>query len=197
MPHPDKVTLLGAPYRCPAVKKGDRAICLLRDAAVVITGWQEARILWPRCRAKGVRGGSGLLVDEELARAIRTESAEALKYWFGIGTHGAWHWRKALGMGQRGTPGSRRLFDKSGRAGAEAMKQREFTPAEIEDRRRRAIALGLGKGLKLGYHGPRWTKKQIRLLGAKPDADVALLTGRTQNAVRIMRDRLKIPRHGK
>jgi hypothetical protein len=194
MSQPDNAKLLGAPYGCPSVKKGDRAFCLFRDCVVVITGWSDGRLLWPRCRAIGVRGGSGLLVNEELARAIRTESAEALKYWWGIGTAAAWHWRKALGIGQRGTPGSRRLFDKSARAGAEAMKRRDFTPAEIEERRRRAIELGLGKGLKTGYHGPLWTKKQIKLLGKKPDAEVALLTGRTENAVRIKRDRLKVPR---
>src|SRR5262249_47533717 len=98
MPPPPKLKLLGAPFHCPAVRKGERAFCLFRDCDVVITGWHDGRILWPRCRAIHARGGSGLLVDEELARAIRTESAEALKYWFGIGTHAAWHWRKAFGI---------------------------------------------------------------------------------------------------
>ena len=74
------------------------------------------------------------------------------------------------------------------------MKRREFTAQEIEQRRQNAVRLGLGRNLKPGYHGPRWTKKQLKLLGVKPDADVALLTGRTENAVRIMRERLKIPR---
>jgi hypothetical protein len=193
MHHPDKVTLLGAPYRCPAVKKGDRAFCLLRDCDVVITGWHDGRFPWPRCRAIGSRGGSGLLVDEDLARAVRTESAEALKYWWGVSTKAAWHWRKALGIEQWGTPGSKRLHDELSRAGAEAIQQREFTAEEREERRRRAHALGLGKNLTPGYHGPRWTKKQIKMLGARPDAEVALLTGRTESAVRQKREELEIP----
>jgi hypothetical protein len=133
MPHPDNATLLGAPYRCPAVKKGDRAFCLLRDCGVVITGWSDGRFPWPRCRALDKRGGSVLLVDEELARAVRTESVEALKYWWGIGSAGAWRWRKALGVGQWGTPGSKRLHDELSRAGADAIQQREFTTEERDE----------------------------------------------------------------
>src|SRR5262249_55053726 len=59
--------------------------------------------------------------------------------------------------------------------------------------RRRAIRLGLGGGLWPGYHGPRWTRKQIKLLGARPDAEIALLTGRTEGAVRQKREELAIP----
>jgi hypothetical protein len=61
MPHPDQVNLLGAPYRCPAMKKGDRTFCLFRDTAMVITSWSNGRYLWPRCRAIEARGGSSLL----------------------------------------------------------------------------------------------------------------------------------------
>jgi hypothetical protein len=63
-----------------------------------------------RCRALGHRGGSGLLVDEELARAITHESAAALMYWWGITGSTAARWRTALGvLGLTGTEGTRRL----------------------------------------------------------------------------------------
>ena len=66
-PDPTHVQLLHGPYHAPAVKRGDRVSCLYRDGDVIVTGWSDARISWPRCRAVQ-RGGTGLLVDEELAR---------------------------------------------------------------------------------------------------------------------------------
>jgi hypothetical protein len=50
------------------------------EADVVVTGWSEGRIPWPRCRRLGRNGGNGLLVDEELARAVRSESKRAIRY---------------------------------------------------------------------------------------------------------------------
>jgi hypothetical protein len=80
----DRVKLLFGPYQAPALRRGDRAFCLLRDCTVVVTSWSSDRIPWPRCRAlDGTGGGSGLLLDEELARAVRHESAAAVMYWWG------------------------------------------------------------------------------------------------------------------
>jgi hypothetical protein len=75
--------LLFSPYRAPALKRGDRATCLYRDCAMVITGWSPGPIPCPRCRALDSRGGNWLLVDEELARAVRHESAAAVMHRFG------------------------------------------------------------------------------------------------------------------
>jgi hypothetical protein len=62
----DRVRLLFGPYRPPALRRGDRATCLLRDGDVVITGWSGGRIPWPRCRAPGTHGGgSGIPLDDE------------------------------------------------------------------------------------------------------------------------------------
>jgi hypothetical protein len=58
----------------PALRRGDRATCLYLDAEVIVTSWSDGRIPWPRCQRPGERGGSGLLVDEELARAVRLEA---------------------------------------------------------------------------------------------------------------------------
>jgi hypothetical protein len=87
MGNADRLRLLHGPYRAPALRKGDRAYCLFRDCAVVITGWTDAPVPWPRCRAPGgPRGASGLLLDEELARAVRHESAAAVMHWWGVTT---------------------------------------------------------------------------------------------------------------
>jgi hypothetical protein len=67
---PERVKLRFGPYKPPALKRGDRAVCLVRGCEVVVTNWTAARIPWPRCRSVRRVGGWGLLVDEELARAI-------------------------------------------------------------------------------------------------------------------------------
>lgn len=85
----ERRSLVDGPYRPPTLR-------LFRDGLVVVTSWTGARIPWPRCRLLNTHGGgSGLLVDEELLRVIRTESATALKWWWGVSTHTVWSWRKA------------------------------------------------------------------------------------------------------
>ena len=106
---PNKPELLHGPYEAPALRRGDRTTCLFRDAEVIITSWTDTPISWPRCQRVGVRGGSGLLVTEELVRAIRTESSLAIQYWWGVRMETVWRWRKAFGVTQWGTEGSRRL----------------------------------------------------------------------------------------
>jgi len=186
----DRVKLLHGPYTSPALRRGDRATCLFRDADVVITAWSGGRIPWPRCRALGRRGGSGLLVNEELARAVRTESAAAVMYWWGVTEGVVWGWRKALGVeGRAGTEGSRRLIRAAALAGAVACRGRRLSPEQVEHRRRTALALSLWRHLRPGYHGPLWTMAQ---LGKIPDEEVAARIGRTPNAVRVKRGRLGI-----
>src|SRR5262249_13990392 len=95
--------LLTGPYTPPPLRRGDRATCLFRDALVVITSWSSAPIPWPRCCRPGTHGGgSGLLVTEELVRAIRPESAVAVCYWWGVVRHEAWQWNE--GKEGRGPP---------------------------------------------------------------------------------------------
>jgi len=67
----------------------------------------------------GQRGGSGVLVEEELARAIRGESALALMSWWGVTNCTVCNWRKVLGVeGPAGTPGSQRLIQAAAERGA-------------------------------------------------------------------------------
>jgi hypothetical protein len=92
----DRVKLLFGPYPAPAVRVGERAFCLYRGCEVVITSWTAAPIRWPRGRPPGGRGAGGLLVNDELLRAIQQESPAALKHWWGVNGMQLWKWRKAL-----------------------------------------------------------------------------------------------------
>src|SRR5262245_65782984 len=113
--HNRKPTLLFGPYRPPALRVGERATCLYRDCDALITGWTDAPISWPRCRPVGVpRTRPSLLVDEELARPIRGESALALRYWWGVSVGVVWRWRMALGVSRTNNPGSQQLIQAAG-----------------------------------------------------------------------------------
>jgi hypothetical protein len=187
------VKLLFGPYKAPPLKRGDRATCLFRDCLVVVTGWTAAPIPWPRCRALDSRGGSGLLVDEELARAVRHEAAAAVNYWWGASPTAVWAWRTALGVARMDNEGSARLVQAAAEKGAEAVKALDWSDEEREARGRRATELGLGRNLVTGYHGPPWTPEDIALLGTMPDGEVARRTRRTAGAVRQKREELGIP----
>jgi hypothetical protein len=190
----DRLKLLFGPYQAPPLKRGDRTHCLFRDALVSVTGWTDAPIPWPRCRALDSSGaGSGLLVDEELARAVRHESAAAVAFWWGVSPWAVCRWRKALGVTRTDNEGTMRLAQAAADQGGDATRGQALPAEQVERRRRTAIDKGLGRNLVPGFQGPRWTAEQLALLGTLPDAEVARRTGRTPNAVRQMRERLGIP----
>jgi hypothetical protein len=166
----DKTRLLFAPYQPPALKRGDRFFCLYRDAEVVVYDWSLAPIPWPLCYHADRRGcGKGPLVDDELARAIRHESAVAVQYWWGVCQKTVCKWRAALGIRRLDAEGSRRLIHQAAQHGLNA--RRNAAAGEIS----------------------LWTARELLLLGALPDAEVARRTGRTYHAVRIMRGQLGLP----
>ncbi len=141
----DRVKLLYGPYTAPPLKPGDRATCLYRDCDVVVTSWTDARIPWPRCRALRARGDSGLLFTDELVRAVRSESAAALRYWFGVGVWAVWRWGKALAVPRASTDGSRRLIRAAAEKGAARLRGKRL-PAERAKRWRLGVPGRAGAG---------------------------------------------------
>ena len=79
------------------------------------------------------------LVGPTLARAIKTESAAALKFWFGVGTKAVWNWRRAFGVGRLGTPGSAAAHAAASGKGAAAVRGRPVGPARQKQLRRRLM----------------------------------------------------------
>jgi hypothetical protein len=183
-------------YAPPAVKRGERVTCLFRDRDCVVTSWTNASIPWPRVQPCEQRGGSGLWVNEILARAIRTESAEGIAYWFGVSSGVVWRWRKAFGVsGTATTPGSKKAHRRVCKAGAEGIKTKEWTDEELDARSDAAR-----RSKQSQWFGPRWTPArgvwtaaQLALLGTDHDMVIAKRIGRTLNAVTVKRVRLKVP----
>jgi hypothetical protein len=190
----DRTKLLFGPYRPPRLRKGDRAACLYRGCDVTITGWTDARVSWPCGLPVGTKGRPSLLVDEDLARAVRHESAAALRFWWGVSPLLVWKWRKALGVTRLNCPGSQRLIRQASAQGAARYRGKQLPPEQVERRRRTAAELNLGQYLRPGYHGPRWTPRQLALLGTDDDDVIAARIGRTPNAVGVMRRKRKVPK---
>ncbi len=164
----NKTALLFGPYRAPALKKGDRALCLYRDAEVIVFGWHDALISWPLCYRAGTRAaGKGLLVDEELARAVRHESATAMSHWWGVSQVPVNRWRAALGVGRMDAEGSRRLIHGAALGGLNARRKRQWPMVRL------------------------WSAEDLALLATLSDAEVARLTSRSPHAVAKMRKKLR------
>jgi hypothetical protein len=190
----DRTRLLFGPYKAPALKRGDRAACLYRDCDVAVTGWTDARISWPCGLPVGTKGRPSLVVDAELARAVRQEAAAALRFWWGVSALLVWKWRKALGVSRTNCPGSQRLVRAASAKGADRYRGKRLPPEQVERRRQTARELNLGKYLRPGYNlGPWWSPAEVKLLGRLPDDEVAAKVGRTPDAVRCKRGKLGIP----
>jgi hypothetical protein len=135
-----------------------------------------------------------LLVTDELLRAIRGESSIALQHWFGVGPGQVWSWRRAFGIGMWEPEGSVRLHRMNAAKGADGVKRKRWTRAELNAKRESAIRLNLIRFAHQAGNGlPTWTKQELVLLGTAPDAEVAARIGRTENAVRVKRTKLRIP----
>jgi hypothetical protein len=196
-PDRDRVRLLHGPYEAPPLRVGDRTTCVFRDCDVVVTSWTDARVSWPRCRPLDVRRSRpGLLVNEDLARAVRCEAAAALTYWWGASEFVIRKWRRALGVSRTDNEGTRRLIQAAAEAGARAARDRPVPPEERERRRRAALEKDLGRYLLPGFNGfnvRAWTRKEDKLVRTMPPAEVASRTGRTLTAVYDRRSLLGVP----
>jgi hypothetical protein len=121
-----------------------------------------------------------------LVRAIRTESAEAIKFWFGVSPNAVWNWRKAFGVTQWGTDGSRRLHQALSERGGAKVRGKKL-PNELVQRRVKTRAERGTLRLPDRWGDKRWKQSELELLGTVPDAELAVRFGWTLNAVRVMR----------
>ena len=95
---------LHASYRTPSFKYGAVVEDLVRGP-VQIVGLSDGRIPWPI----GTKGrAKSLVLFKGLAKAVRKESHQAVRHWWGVGAHRVWKWRKELGV-PRTNAGTHRL----------------------------------------------------------------------------------------
>jgi hypothetical protein len=109
------------------------------------------RLYRGRCAfCRGAAGRRRSRSVAELARAIRQQSATAIRFWWGVSVQTVWRWRRALGVTRTSNPGSRRLIvaggetgrggyqgarlDRSGAASAEPASDQARAGPELEAR---------------------------------------------------------------
>jgi hypothetical protein len=81
MPCLDRNRLHFGPYAAPHFQFGQRVKCLARGY-VTITKLSDARIPWPVGKGPG---GLGLVLCDDLAKAVRREAACAVMHSWGVG----------------------------------------------------------------------------------------------------------------
>src|SRR5262249_33114923 len=190
----ERTRLLGGPYRQPRLRVGQRATCLDRDTGVVGVGRSEAPIPWPLGRPGPPRRGQpSLLVDEELARAVRCESAAALSHWWGVSSRIVTRWRRSLGVSRMDSPGSVRLILAASARGVARIRAEGVSPEVCALRRRIAAEQHLVARLQAGPPGRRWPAGELALLGTASDEAIAARLGRSADSVRLQRQKRHIP----
>jgi hypothetical protein len=192
---PERFRLLHGPYTAPAVRRGGRLNCLVRDCEVVVTSWTDARLPWPRGYPSAGSGprGSGLVVEGELARAVCCESAAAIGYWWGVSKNTVTKYRQALGVTLKNNESTYRLLQANAALAREVAYQVGISEDERTRRSKRMYRLQLWRMPRRVGFGRAWAPEEVALLGTLPDPEVARRTGRTAGSVHGKRRDLQIP----
>lgn len=196
----EKVRFVGGPYAPPLVCIGGWLKCELRGE-LQVSGYTNALIPWP----VATRHHKQLIVCADLVRALKTESVLAVAFHFGISRALVSEYRSRLNI-ERFTAGSQRLFWRSvnlartpearaklsrhheGRSdlmtpeAREKLRQIQKRPKseawkqKMSERWQRRFAVS-GKPLD-------WTDEELKLIGTRPDREVARFLGRSLSAVK-------------
>ncbi len=147
MHHANRVKLLGR-YHTPRFHYGDVVFCELRGE-VKIVGLTTGRIPWPQC----LHGPNyGIILYGDLARAVRRESSEAIKHWFGVGDDTVWKWRKAFGVEEHGTPGTSALRSRWAPESCQSTKANKRRMPTLKSPERAAKIAASKRGQPMPHH---------------------------------------------
>jgi hypothetical protein len=125
-----------------------------------------------------------------MARAVRCESAQAIRFWWGVSKTAVQNWRRALGL-ERFNEGSRRLLNARNAELGAALKGKRQPRAQV----RRRVATKRERGtlyIPQRWAETGWTATELARLGTLPDEQLAEQLGRTATAVRVKRTRFGI-----
>src|SRR5437762_843923 len=95
----ERFKLLHGPYRLPRCRIGRKLFCEIRGW-VTVARMSGGRIPWPMCQVGRTGRARAYILTGDLVRAVQCESAQSIRYWWGVGSYTVWHWRKELGIGQ-------------------------------------------------------------------------------------------------
>jgi hypothetical protein len=108
-----------------------------------------------------------------------------------ISEHTVWSWRKAFGVSQWGTEGSRLLHRELSERGAEATCGQKQSAQHIRQRVLTRRSYGVKPPSRWAETG--WKPEELALLGTMPEEELAHRIGRTAHAVRLARNRRGMP----
>lgn len=155
---PSKAPELLGEYSPPDMKRSDWLFCEVRGK-VQVGGYTDAPIPWPRL----LKGGRHVhIMCEDLVRAVQTESAKAVAYWFNVNPRTVRLWRRRLGV-PKNTPGTIKLH------------QDLFDQRIPDEARKRGLA---------NMHTPEsWAKARATKKGkpVHPNSLAALAKGRSKS----------------
>jgi hypothetical protein len=194
MTRPKKIPVLHFSYETPNLRRGDPVDCLVRDCEIVITGWTDGPIPWPcGCPRRRSPGSPGILVEEELARAVRHESAKAVAYWWGVSGPTVCKWRRALGVDRQNNEGTQLLVHAAIDRATKANRRIGITDSYRQKQRENALRHRFWELAPKVTRGIPWTPEQLALLGTMYDREVAERTGHPKKSVQRTRQKLRIP----
>ncbi|MBI3870009.1 MAG: hypothetical protein HY299_15910 [Verrucomicrobia bacterium] len=202
----EKVRFVDGPYSPPMISIGGWLKCKLRDD-LQVGGYSNGLIPWPVALGRA----NQLIVCGDLVRALKTESRLAVSFHFGISLALVSEYRQKLGI-ERYTAGSMRLFwrnidlARTDEARAKLSKKHEgrgdtMKPEDREKLReiqrrpksevwKHKMAEHWKRRFAISGRPEKWTDAEIKMIGTRPDPEVAKLLNRSLSSVKAKKFQL-------
>jgi hypothetical protein len=196
----EKCRLVDGPYVPPLIAIGGWLKCELRGD-LQVGGYTNALIPWPVAAVHG----KPRIICGDLLRALKTESVAAVCFHFGICHSMVSEYRQRLGI-ERFTAGSMRLFRRTidlartPEARAKLSRHHEgrgdtMTPEAREKLRaiqrrpkpekwKQKMGERWRRRFAVSGRPARWTEDELRLIGTRPDRELAKLLNRSLSSVK-------------